>query len=112
MPTVKKRLSRQEIENVLKQGKRVSGALFSVASLPADTERYAVVVGKKVSNKAVVRNKVRRRIRNILPQQIATKTHVVVHAKPTTLRAPYTDYKEELRRLLAVCGKQYTNKVE
>jgi len=105
MPTAKKRLSRQEIETVFKQGKRVSGALFSVVGLSANTTRYAVVVGKKVSNKAVVRNKIRRRVRNILQQQMTTKAHVVVQAKPTTIKAPYTNYKEELTKLLAVYGK-------
>lgn len=61
------RLSKKEVEYVLKTGKRSSSKYFlaTVAKLPSNNEErggFAVVVSKKTAQSAVDRNKLRRRV--------------------------------------------------
>jgi ribonuclease P protein component len=56
------RLTRTEFETYFKQGKRFHGDHITMIYLPYPTFHAAVVVSKKVSKKAVVRNTLRRRV--------------------------------------------------
>lgn len=60
------RLSRTEFETYFKQGKRFHSEYLTVIYLPYPTFHAAVVVSKKVSKKAVVRNTLRRRVYAVL----------------------------------------------
>ena len=48
--------------SVLKTGQRARGKGLSLSFRSADKHRLAVIVSKKVSKKAVVRNRIRRRV--------------------------------------------------
>lgn len=57
----KQRLTRAEFSNYFKAGKRLHSPVATLIVAKADDFHGAVVVSKKVSKKAVVRNKLRRR---------------------------------------------------
>lgn len=59
---------KSEFSKTYRFGKQVKLSEFSVRALPnhTNTLQLAIVVSKKVSKKAVVRNRARRRIREIL----------------------------------------------
>lgn len=62
----KERLSRLEFNRFFSVGKRYHSPLFTVIYVPFPTLHVSVVVSKKISNRAVVRNKIRRRIYDIV----------------------------------------------
>jgi len=98
-------LRRQGEFNRLRQrGRRyASGALTIYRAEPQRSDRTAVVgitVGKPVG-KAVVRNKVRRRVAAALHQLLAgRRLRVLVVARPTAADAPYAQLRNELERAL------------
>lgn len=60
------RVHSEHFDEVLKKGKTKHSPLFSVCYLKASKSSFAVVASKKVSKKAVVRNKNKRLVRHIL----------------------------------------------
>jgi ribonuclease P protein component len=60
------RLTRSEFETYFKQGKRFHSEHLTLIYLPHSSFHAAVVVGKKVSKKAVERNHIRRRVYALL----------------------------------------------
>lgn len=58
----KKRVNKELFENIIKKGHTLFGSFFIFKYLPnSDFPRYAFVVPKKISKKAVDRNKLKRR---------------------------------------------------
>ncbi|MBP7018276.1 ribonuclease P protein component [Candidatus Saccharibacteria bacterium] len=62
--------NRNELLSVLRKGKNVRAEGFSVRSKPSSQPKVAVVVSKKVSKQAVTRNRIRRRLFEVVHQQI------------------------------------------
>ncbi len=62
----KERLSREEFNRFFSVGKRFSAPSLQVVYTPHETFHASVVVPKKVSKRAVLRNKIRRRIYDIV----------------------------------------------
>lgn len=58
----KQRLTKKEFDTFFQSGKRIHTPYFTLVYTPHTTFHGAVVVGKKVSKKAVTRNKIRRRV--------------------------------------------------
>ena len=56
-----------QFASVLKQGKTRADGLIILKAMPNNLEssRFGFIVSKKVSNKAVIRNRVRRRLREV-----------------------------------------------
>ena len=62
--------------------------------------RFAILVSKKVSKKAVDRNKIKRQIRNILREDYATKVKnydVVIICLPAIIDKTFEDIQTELK---------------
>jgi ribonuclease P protein component len=99
-----------EFDRVYRQGAAYRGKLFSVHAFPNEYEshRLGLSVSKKVG-KAVVRNKVRRRVKEIFHSHMERVTEVhgsldlVISARPASSRATYQDLEREffaaLRRI-------------
>lgn len=85
MLTKKQRLTKKEFDHVFKNGKRLHSPVLQLIYQPGEQFRGAAVVGKKVYKKAVDRNRVRRRLYNVLYRyqktQGCTGTFVLI-AKP------------------------------
>ncbi len=62
----KERLSRAAFSRFFSVGKRHHSPSFTMVYAPLEALHVSVVVSKKVSNRAVVRNKIRRRIYDIV----------------------------------------------
>lgn len=93
---------RRSVVAVLKKGSATRAGDFSIRSVSANaTPRLAVVVSKKVDKRAVVRNRIRRRIMAALGQQMKSETMhksvvVIVHSQ----KIMETDFKLLQQQLL------------
>ena len=93
-----------EFSRLRQRGRRVNaGALTVYRSEPNPTDRTAVVgitVAKPVG-KAVVRNRVRRRVAAILRELLSgRRLRLLVVARPAAAAAPFGQLRNELERAL------------
>jgi ribonuclease P protein component len=100
------RFTRVEIEAILSQRpRRINGALFSLVFAPVkpkDAPKVACVVSKKVSKKAVDRNRIRRRCYTILRGVVGRSSlpHMLWYAKKEVNGSTYTQCKDDMLKLL------------
>lgn len=92
-----------EFEKVYRSGISYRGKLFSVHAFPndSDTARLGLSVSKKVGN-AIVRNKVRRRLKEIFRErsQEIKGLDIVISARPPASEANFGELCEEFERSL------------
>lgn len=84
---------------------RVMGILVQETTgyRPQTTAKAGLIVSKKISAKAVVRNKLKRRIRAALQAVLPTLSptiHIVVLPNKRAMEAGVRELEEELKRLL------------
>lgn len=99
----KERLTTKEFDRFFKTGRRFHSPLFTLVYSRADDFHGSVVVGKKVSKKAVLRNKFRRRVYNVLyglSREKGLKGVYIVLTKPAVAEASFSDIKESLQNLI------------
>jgi ribonuclease P protein component len=89
----------------LKKGRAARGRLVSVRWLPkrSGPVRVGLVVSKKVG-KAVVRNKIRRRMREILRHMLLPSCDLMVVAQPEAATAGYAELYRDLAFTLKKSG--------
>ena len=96
-----------EFDHVYAKGTVISGPLLVVrhldnGGLPA---RWGFAVGKRIAKKAVVRNRVRRRLREgARTLCVADGADIVVTARAKALDAGYSDLRASLERQLGRAG--------
>jgi ribonuclease P protein component len=96
----------QDFALVHGQGKWIGGGLIGIKSRQTGLPlaRYGFIVSKRVGD-AVVRNRVKRRLREIvrvLP--LKPGADIVVSARPRTATAEFSELKETVSKLLAQAG--------
>ena len=101
----------KDIKNVLRRGRPArEGFLFlKTRENNLGYLRFAVIVGKKVSKKAVVRNKLRRRISEVIRQKIKLneiKSGIdgVVIALPGAQEIDFIQVKKAVEKILEKTG--------
>jgi len=80
----------------------LKGSYTTTAGAAANSSRFGISV-KKALGGAVVRNRIKRRIREILRRnrtEIPTGWDIVIHPKATVAKAAFTPLEAELLRLL------------
>ena len=92
----------KDFESVFKnRGSAYAPSLgLRLAANGLENSRFAVLVSKKVSKKAVVRNKIKRQIRNILREdylQIIKGYDVVIVCLPTIATKTFAEIQAELK---------------
>lgn len=91
-----------EFEQIFTKGQAVHGTNLTVRTLPAQITRFGCIVGKRVSQKATVRNRTKRRlrasIRTMLPS-LKKSADIVVIAKPGADNMSTAELTEELSSL-------------
>lgn len=92
-------------EKVRRQGKRFHGSNFTLYYLRlAAPLKPRVVVSSKIDKRATVRNKIRRRIRNILKDLAPAYAGLLVITKPNIADASFQslekDFKEAINKLV------------
>jgi ribonuclease P protein component len=99
-------LRRADFEAVYRAGKRRSSRQFVVFLLPrtasAALSRFGTSVKRSLGG-AVTRNRIRRRVREILRvhrQEFLTGWDIVVHPRPSVATAPFAALAEELVSLI------------
>lgn len=88
---------------VQRRGRGGSNALLTLRALPndADTSRFGFLISKRVG-KAVVRNRARRRLREICRREpVAPGWDLVLIAKPAIVNAPFEAIVGSVRELFA-----------
>jgi ribonuclease P protein component len=97
----KNRLTRADFQAFSGKTPRIHGEFFSVSIGPARIAKAAVVVSKKVSNKAVDRNLIKRRIRATLRTLSLPSVSLIFTAKKGAHGAAYKDIASDIRSLLS-----------
>jgi ribonuclease P protein component len=104
------RLSKEEFKQVMDGGQMVSGKLMGILIVRKKEEgrrkkeltKAGIIVSKKLSNRAVVRNKLKRRLRaalqNILPE--FSDIHLVVLPNRRAIDAPVEELEKEIRLIV------------
>ncbi len=106
--------SPQEFQAVWQQGERWPGRLLSLSVMANNlaNNRYGLVVSKRVGG-AVVRNRVKRRLRAAIREwfpPLATGYDIVIITHPPASQAPYIELEAELGRLLRRAGLLMANR--
>jgi len=72
LPAINRLKKKKDFERVFKQGRGLKEAFLSLKSTKNGlaSTRFGFVVGQKVSHKAVVRNRVKRKLRDLAKQKI------------------------------------------
>jgi ribonuclease P protein component len=100
---------RQDFQAVYGKGKRYHGShliLITLENSPQDTplaSRFGLSISKKVSKKAVVRNRLKRQIRAVIRQllpEIASGWRVIIVIRPSPTECNYERFLRELKQLL------------
>jgi ribonuclease P protein component len=102
-------LKHADFERVYKQGRRHFATHMTVFYLPrleADSVRVGFTVGKVLGG-AVVRNRMKRRLREAvrLHGMVAAGMDVVINPKKSLLTAAFVDVQREIRWAFEVIGK-------
>lgn len=107
----KYRLSKsREIKEVFKRGKSFSSGFFQVRFIPAapGLKKLALIVGLKVSKKAVIRNRIKRKISEIVRLNILKikPGHlIVILVKPQAANEELKNLEEDLMDNLIKIGR-------
>lgn len=103
-----KRLTTPLFKEVMDKGKLFHGALSSAKFLKTTgASRFSVAVSKKVAKNATDRNKVRRRIYNVLRKiyiNVPTGIHGVFMAKNTILKAKLPAIALDMKSIFVKSG--------
>ena len=108
--------SRGGVRYVYQKGKTIRRAKMSLVFVPNSRgfTRMAVVVSKKVNKTAVGRNRIRRRVYEVLRKNIdliPKKTdYVFVIFSPDVMTMPYNELEKALGELVAEAKVCYNNK--
>jgi ribonuclease P protein component len=91
----------REFERVFSSRLSVYGKFVRISYSPGTTNitRCAVIVSTKISKKAVIRNKIRRRVRKIISDvmpQLTPSTDLVISCLPKSNLALYKDFKADI----------------
>lgn len=83
------------------KGTRIGGTLFTllIAPAPGVRSKAAVVVSKKVSTKAVTRNLIQRRAREVLRMllpALPTPVTIILYAKRESIDASFAEMKRHI----------------
>lgn len=101
LPRVNRLRSSDEIREVVNKGQRSTTKLVTLHYLPAEMNRFAVVVSKAVGG-AVTRNQVKRRFRAALVGHLGQNPSIsgVFRVRPGADKAPFEQLKAEVGEIL------------
>jgi ribonuclease P protein component len=95
---------KNEFDNVFKRSKASSGRFVFLKVLENDLgiSRFGFIVSSKISKRAVIRNKIKRRLREIIQKNIINiekGLDVVILARPNIINCDFGEIKEDTERL-------------
>ncbi len=97
----KKRVTKKLFDEIIKKGSTFSGYFFNFRYINnKDLPRYAFVVPKKISKKAVERNKLKRRGYSIIREYPILNSMGVFFYKKNGVKASFLDIKNDIVSIL------------
>jgi len=96
------RPTRPEVEDIIKNGRSVQGVFVSFKYKTIPVSKATIVVTKKVGKTAVLRNRIKRRLRAIISSLLLESKRpigVVVFAKAPVIEALAKDLQSEVKNL-------------
>ncbi len=105
LPRPNRLTKKKEFEKTYQQGKAVGGEFLLVKISPnqENKTRVGIVVSKKVAKKATERNKIKRRIREIVRSEVLegkTVGDIVIIAKRSSEKSSYQELKADWENIL------------
>lgn len=105
LPRLHRLTKKKDFDATYQQGKAVGGKLFLIRFKPNQEGRIRVgiVISKKVAKKAVTRNKLKRRIREIVRSVILKSKEsvdLVIIVKKAAASASYLELESEWKNIL------------
>ena len=99
-----------EIKEVFKRGKSLDSGFFQIRFIPAapGLKRFAFIVGLKVSKKAVIRNRIKRKISEIIKLNLLKFKPgylIVILVKPQAADKEPENLEEDLVNSLVKIGR-------
>jgi ribonuclease P protein component len=96
---------KEEFNRIFEKGTALHCDLLMIKILKNDLgiRRFAVIVSKKISNKAVERNRIKRQIREILrtnQERFPDSSDVVVYPKPQIKEREYQEIEERMLKIV------------
>jgi len=86
-----------------KNGRKFYTEYFVIFFLPDSEFKTAVVVSKKISKKAVIRNKIKRRLRHISREMLKTGRYVIVIKKDVS-NIEFEKLKNDFKKIVNKTG--------
>lgn len=113
LPKTSRLLRSAEFKEIYQTGIRVTGRYFAAFCLrrpaaDAQSAKIGFTIPRAVG-KAVVRNRIRRRMREVTGAQIAQLAHpwaIVFNPRRSVLDAPFEDLCRETARVIAKCNER------
>lgn len=98
------------IQKILRKGQKISGPFLIGRYLPSRIEhsQFCLIVSTKVSKSAVKRNKIKRRLREILRHNMTLLTepyNIIFIARVEVLRKSFQELEQEVVRMLTQISK-------
>jgi len=116
MPAKRHLITRgDDYRRTVRTGSRVGGAnciTHAVLREPGDPARFGFIVSKAVGN-AVVRNRLRRRMKTIADRQIASglsEIDIVLRALPACADATFADLEQQVNRAIGRARDEALNR--
>lgn len=96
---------KNEFNNVFKRSKTSSGRFVFLKALEngLSVNRFGFIVSSKISKRAVIRNKIKRRLREIIHKNIIDMKKgfdVVILVRPNIVDCDFGEIKEDVEKLL------------
>jgi ribonuclease P protein component len=96
---------KNDFDKVYKKGRKITSEFFLIKIKPSGLKfsRIGFVVSKKTAGKIVLRNKLKRRMREIIRlfrEELKGGYDIIIVAKPTSLDKNYKDLEIDLKKLL------------
>lgn len=105
LPQVNRLRKTKDFDNVFKKGKLIAGKLIflKIKKNKLDISRFGFIVSLKISKKAVIRNKIKRHLREIIKENLSnikSGLDIIITVKPEIVNKNYQDIKNDFENLL------------
>ena len=95
-------MKKKDFDNIFKKGKAIPGKFIFLKALKnnLNNNQFGIIVSTKISKKAVIRNKIKRQLREIIKQtDIRPGFDIVIVTKLEIINKNYQEIKNELEDL-------------
>jgi ribonuclease P protein component len=105
------RINKHDVEKVMKKGVYYHSSFFSLKVLPNNLEKslFAVIISKKVAKSAVLRNRNKRRVREVIKKIFDklnfSSSYFIFIIKKDLSTLPYSDLLKEVAEIFETAQK-------